>query len=202
MRIFTWNRTVQYVLMDKKILAFVGMPGAGKSTCIDYLTANNLPSVYFGGIVVEEVKRRNNGAVNEKIEKIVREEFRKEDGMAAIAKRALPSIHKKLSDSEVIILDGLYSWSEYTLLKQHFDDSLIVIAIVADRKLRHQRLAKRPVRPLSSDEASKREISEIENLEKGGPIAIADYTLTNNDEPEKLIETLTALLEHLSIDLL
>ena len=200
LHIFTCSRAVQYLVMNKTILAFVGMPGSGKSTCIDYLTANDLPSIYFGGVVVEEVKKRNSGVVNEKMEKIVREEFRKKDGMAAIAKRALPAIHTKLSVSEVVILDGLYSWSEYTLLKKEFGDSLIIIAIAANKKLRHERLAKRPVRPLTSDEVSRREISEIENLEKGGPIAIADYTLTNNADPEMLIEKLDALLKHLKVD--
>lgn len=185
--------------MGQTIIALVGMPGSGKSTCIDHLTARGLPSVYFGGIVVEEVKRRNDGVVDEKSEKAVREEFREKDGMGAVAKRALPEIKKQLQTNKVVVLDGLYSWSEYTLLKEKFGSGLIVIAIVADRQLRYERLSQRPVRPLKKAEANKRDIVEIENLEKGGPIAIADYTLTNNENPKQLITKLDTLLKQLDI---
>ena len=44
--------------MDKQtIIALVGMPGAGKGLCVEYLEKKNWPSVYLGGITVDEVKR-------------------------------------------------------------------------------------------------------------------------------------------------
>ncbi len=39
-----------------KIIAFVGMPGAGKSSAVDYVTAKGYPKVYFGGVVLQAVK--------------------------------------------------------------------------------------------------------------------------------------------------
>jgi hypothetical protein len=42
----------------------------------------------------------------------------------------------------------------------------------------------RPVRPLTPFESHSRDFAEIENLNKGGPIAIADY-LIKNDRDEK-----------------
>lgn len=185
--------------MSKTVLAFVGMAGSGKSTCIDHLGKKGVPSVHFGSVVIEEAKRRNNGAPNEATEKKVREEFRKRDGMAAVAKRALPIIDKTLEKNNNVMLDGLYSWSEYTLLKEMYGRKLVIIAVVASKHLRYERLAKRPFRPFTAEEANSRDIAEIENLEKGGPIAVADYTLTNNERPDDLTRELDDTLKKLDL---
>jgi dephospho-CoA kinase len=42
------------------------------------------------------------------------------------------------------------------------------------------------MRPLTPDEAKKRDYSEIENIEKGGPIAMADYTIINESDEQGL----------------
>jgi dephospho-CoA kinase len=40
-------------------------------------------------------------------------------------------------------------------------------------------MSKRKERPLPEEECIARDKAEIENLEKGGPIAMADYTIIN-----------------------
>ena len=60
------------------------------------------------------------------------------------------------------------------------------MAIIAPRGLRHQRLAQRPERPLTPAEALDRDYAEIENVEKGGPIAIADHYIMNTGSLEDL----------------
>ena len=186
--------------MEKKIIAFVGMPGAGKSICVDYLKDQGFPAVYFGGVVVNEAKRRY-GEATEASEKIVREEFRRQDGMAAIAKRIIPEINELLETNANVIADGLYSWAEYKLLKERWGDNAIIIAVAAPRTLRHSRLATRPVRPITDDEASSREYAEIENIEKGGPIANADYTIVNDASTDALIANLRKILAEVGITL-
>ena len=96
-------------------------------------------------------------------------------------------------------MDGLYSFSEYKTLKPELGDDMIVIAITCSRPLRYQRLAERPDRPLTTEQARERDFQEIEKLEKGGPIAIADYTLLNNGSPDQLLAQLDSLLEQLNI---
>src|SRR5688500_17214854 len=99
-------------MQDAKIIVLVGMPGAGKSTCVDHLATKNVPSVYFGGVVVDETRRRHNGETSEALERVVREEFRAIDGMAAIAIRIIPKIDALISEGHpVIVADGLYSWA-------------------------------------------------------------------------------------------
>lgn len=182
--------------MSKKVLALVGMPGAGKSFCVEHLSERGIPSVYFGGVVVEEAKRRY-GETNEKYEKEIREEFREVDGKGAIAKRIIPKIHDLFKTHDRVVADGLYSWTEYKMFKDEFAQDAIVVAIAAPRSIRHERLASRPIRPLTEAEVSSREYAEIENLEKGGPIANADYTVVNDEDPYVLIERLEHILRQI-----
>jgi dephospho-CoA kinase len=96
-----------------------------------------------------------------------------------------------------IIFDGLYTWSEYRILKHEFPGEITVVALTPNKHLRHQRLAHRPERPFTASEANERDWSEIENLEKGGPIAIADYFLQNNGSIEDLHSELDVILKEI-----
>jgi dephospho-CoA kinase len=184
---------------SKKIIVFVGMPGAGKSVAVDYLKDKDLPYVYFGGITIDEVKRRGM-EVNEASEKLVREEIRAKEGKGAYAVRIIKQIEDLFEkDKNCVVVDGLYSWTEYKIFKESFGDNVHIIAIVTPRKTRHERLAKRPVRPLSSKEASERDYAEIENLEKGGPIANADYYLANENDVGTLQKDLQKVLDEIGI---
>jgi len=170
------------------------MPGAGKSYCVDYLESKKIPNVYFLGITVDEVKHRGL-EVNEVNEKKIREELRETEGLGVMAKHIIKKIERLAEQGhKIVVADGLYSWTEYKIFKEEFGDNALIIAITAPRKVRHQRLANRPIRPLTDKEVSSREVAEIENLEKGGPIANADHTIVNDDTPVHMIEQLTKIL--------
>jgi dephospho-CoA kinase len=181
-----------------RALALVGMPGAGKSLCADYLEQEGFYKFRFGQIVVDEVARRGL-PLSPANEQLVREELRDKEGMNAIAQRALPILQENLTRYNTIIIDGLYGFGEYKLLNRDLGAAMVVLSIVAERPLRYTRLANRPERPLTAAEAVERDIREIENLEKGGPIAMADYTLLNNGTPQELLNRLQALLGRLNI---
>ena len=179
-----------------RALALVGMPGAGKTICAAHLKRAGFFTLRFGAIVVDEVRRRGL-EVNPPNERIVREDLRKQHGMAAMALIALPRLHDALNRQRNIIIDGLYSFSEYRLLDQTLGAPLILVAVAAPRQLRYERLANRAVRPLSAAEARQRDMQEIEQLEKGGPIAMADFTLLNDKSPASLLRQLDDLLNQL-----
>lgn len=181
-----------------RILALVGMPGAGKTLCAKHLEEQGFFQFRFGGIIVDEVVARGL-EINPENERIVREEFRNNEGMDAIAKRALPKLKAALSERDCIIIDGLYSFSEYKTLRQELGEDMVVVAIVAARHLRYARLATRPIRPLTAAEAQDRDWQEIEKIEKGGPIAIADFTLVNDDSSDDLLQKLDTLLGKLGV---
>lgn len=179
-----------------KIIAIVGMCGSGKSVASDYLESIGYKKVYFGGVTMEKLKE-NNMDITPENEKYMREKLRSELGMAAYAKILLPRIIDYSKDFDVV-LDGLYSWDEYVVLKEKLGSKLTMIAIVADKYLRYERLSVRDIRPLTNIEAENRDISEIENLAKGGPISIADFYILNNFDKETYIKNLKNILNKIN----
>ena len=180
-----------------QILAFVGLPGSGKSTAVEYFTKNGYPKVYFGGVVLEAM-REHGIEITPENEKVFRERLREEHGKDVIVNRIVEQIQRLIDAGQHrIIADGLYTWTEYKILKKAFPGELNVVAIVAPRRVRYHRLSERPIRPLTATEAYERDTSEIENLEKGGPIAIADHYIGNGSTVEALHVQLHELQEEL-----
>lgn len=178
-----------------KILAFVGLAGAGKSTAVEYFTEKGFPKVYFGGVILDAMTEAGLEHTQEN-EKPFREEFREKYGKDAVANRIVEQIrHLAEAGQHRIIADGLYTWTEYKILKKAFPGELTVVAVVAPRNMRYHRLAQRPIRPLTSTEAYNRDHAEIENLEKGGPIAIADHYISNDGSVEMFDKQLDVLAE-------
>ncbi len=160
-----------------KLVCIAGLCGAGKSIVSQYFIEAGFSYLHIGEITMDILKERKL-AINESNEKLIRESLRKEYGMAAYAELNIEKMKKLLQFSHVVA-DGLYSFSEYQVLKNIFGTSCIVVAVYAPPQTRYERLNIRPVRPLTPKEASERDISELSKLEKGGPIAMADITLTN-----------------------
>jgi len=167
-----------------RILAIVGMAGSGKSEVARVFEQEGFKSVRFGDTTDEEVKKRGL-ELNEENERCIRESLRREHGMAAYAVLNAARINKALETSPVII-DGLYSWEEYVLLSQRYGPNFAVVAVYASPETRYRRLAARKHRGLTGDEARRRDVAEIANLNKGGPIAMADFTIANESTLEEL----------------
>jgi len=178
-----------------QLLAIVGMPGAGKSVVVDYLRGKGWTVVHFGGATMRELERRGL-AVNATNERAVREDLRKRHGMEAFAKLSMEEVLNGLSKGPTVI-DGLYSWSEYKFLRNQLSRRFYVVNVFTSRQIRYDRLLHREVRPLSHEEAEARDFAEIENLEKGGPIAMADFTLLNDGTIENLYSEIDDLLKML-----
>lgn len=183
-----------------KILAFVGLAGSGKSTAVDHFTEKGYPKVYFGGVILDAMKQAGIEITPDN-EKTFREELREKHGKDVVVNRIIEQIHG-LADSgqHHVIADGLYTWTEYKIMKSAFPGELTLVAIVAPRHLRYHRLSQREIRPLTSTEAYERDQSEIENLEKGGPIAISDHYVINDGDMEEFEATLEKLAEEIGFN--
>ncbi len=88
--------------------------------------------------------------------------------MAAYAKLSLPKIDRILESGSVVV-DGLYSWEEYILMKDRYGGRFVVVAVWASPETRHLRLSKRPVRPLTREEAVSRDTCRDTESEQGRP---------------------------------
>lgn len=182
-----------------KLVCVCGMPGAGKSVLSDFFTKKGYQFVRFGQITLDEIIKRGLKPT-EKNEKAVRERIRKDHGMAAFAILNYPKFRSLLQKGNVIA-DGLYSWSEYKYLKKKFGKKMILVAIFAPPEVRHKRLNRRKVkndkalrhRSFTIEEAKKRDFAEIENIEKGGPIAMADYTIINDSSIDSFLRKISKL---------
>jgi len=160
-----------------KVVSIVGMAGSGKSEVAGVFRESGFATVRFGDVTDEEISRRGL-ELNEENEHCIRELLRKEHGMDAYARLNLPRIEEALKHSDVVI-DGLYSWEEYTFLRDYYGEDFYVVAVWASPRTRHARLTNRSSRGLTPEEAASRDRAEIENINKGGPIAMADYTVLN-----------------------
>lgn len=167
------------------LVAIVGMPGAGKSSVSNYLK-DKLKFGYlrFGDVVEDGVKEQGK-EVNESNEREYRENIRKELGMKAVAVKLDPKIKESMKEEKNVVLDGLYSWEEYEYLKEKYPN-LVLINIYATPATRYKRLSVRPHRPLKSKEARSRDVAELVGLNKGGPIALADFLIVNEASIEEL----------------
>ncbi|MFH1474028.1 MAG: AAA family ATPase [Candidatus Aenigmatarchaeota archaeon] len=188
-----------------KVIALVGMTGSGKSTVADMLVKKGFQFIRFGQITLDIVKERGLEPTEEN-ERPIREKIRKEHGMAAYAILNIPKIDKLLEKGDVIA-DGLYSWEEYLELKKRYGESFICIAVYASPETRYKRLEIRKYdpkndkemrhRPFTQEQAQSRDYSEIGNLHKAGPVAMADFTIKNTgtlgDLQKKVEEVLSKI---------
>lgn len=175
-----------------KIIALVGLAGSGKSSAVEYLTEKGFPKIYFGGVIYKTMDEAGIEKTWDNQQQF-REEIRRREGKDFVIKRVIKNIHDLINAGQnKIVLDGLYTWSEYKFLKHEFPGQVVVIAIVTPKYLRYQRMAKRIERPMQPHEVDQRDWSEIENLEKGGPIAIADYFIINDGSLEQLHQKIDA----------
>lgn len=171
-----------------KIVAFVGLSGSGKSTAVDYLTTKGYPKVYFGGVLLGAMKEAGIEPTWEN-QDTFRVGIREREGQDFVVKRIIKQINELVAAGQHrIIADGIYSWDEYKIMKAEYPGELQVIAIVAPKHLRHHRLNIRPERPLTDAEANNRDWREIEDIQKGGPIAIADHFIINDGPEQKLFD--------------
>ena len=182
---------------DIKIVAVVGMCGSGKSTAIEYLTERGIPKVYFGGIIYKAMEEAGIPRTEDgESEKKFREEIRQKEGKDFVVMRAIKEAKKLIEAGQKhIVLDGLYSWTEYKILRKEWPTEMTVVAIVTPKAIRRKRVAERPDRPFDAQAVAERDRAEIENLEKGGPIAIADYYIDNSGTVEEFQEAFGKLMK-------
>jgi dephospho-CoA kinase len=182
------------------VIAIVGMTNSGKGEVANQLSLAGYPIVHFGKMVYEEIKKR--GLNIEKDEKSVNKDMRDKEGPLVLAKRVVAKAKAYLNKGhEVVVLDGLYSWSEFKYCHEQFGEDLVVVAVVVDKKLRYERALKRKdaQRKYNLEQVIARDIHEIENLEKGGPIAYADYYIFNNKGMDDLTQRVNELITQLNL---
>lgn len=179
------------------IVAFVGMSGSGKTEAVKYLgDTYKKPIISFSSVVNDHIDTHKLEH-SSKNHKKVRTDFRMQHGMDAMAVIRKPDIVQALKNSNMVLVEGLYSWEEYVFLKENFKNTKVVlVAIWARKEIRWERASKRTYR--NGFFGEERDISELVEINKGPPIAFADYLIKNDfsmhDFHDKLDETYRSII--------
>lgn len=181
-------------LMPKTVIALGGLPGCGKSEAIAYLQKTlDCPKVYFPQVVFDTIEKEGLEPSQDN-ERAIRERLREEHGMGVMATLSLPKVAQALEQHDTVLIESMYSWEEYLAVKEAYGDQFYFIAVYAPPRLRYARLAKRPERPLTAEQARERDYAQLTKLNQGGPIAIADYTIANTGTLTELHAQLDAVI--------
>jgi len=179
------------------------MTGSGKTTVAKMFEQKNFSIVRLGQLTLDIIKQRGLSPT-EKNERPIREDLRKQYGLGAYAILNFEKIDSLVKKGDVVI-DGLYAWEEFLEFKKKYPD-FITLAIYARPSTRYKRLSVRSptvsdeqmnYRRISESDAVSRDISEIENINKAGPIAMAQHTIINEESMDDLSRQFNKLLESL-----
>lgn len=181
-----------------KVIAFAGMPGAGKTEASNVARELGFPVIVMGDVLREEVKNRGLEPTDQNIGSVANQ-LRKDDGMDAIAKRCIPKI--KTIDGRAVVIDGIRGIAEVETFKREFGSDFTLIKIDAPFELRLQRLSRRG---RSDDMTTPEELMKRDERElswgMGQAMDVADMSVANLDPIERLKDEVRSMLKKLSIE--
>lgn len=172
------------------LIALSGLAGAGKTTAIAELERLGVGArVYVGAFVTSEVEARGLPATPA-CEKKVREDLRNNEGMDALARRALPTIQGMLSAGRVALIDAIYCVEERDFYQQHLGEHLTCLAVQTSAANRAARLSARNLRPLSPADLAARDRYELDRLGIAAVLEGAEHRLANDGSLDDLEQAL------------
>ena len=174
--------------MDTKnkplIIGITGPFGSGKSTAANFFIEKGFTRVTLSSFLEKDLKKRNVGITRKNLQDLGNE-WREKFGYQILAEKSLDLILKQGIKKAVI--DGIRNVGEIKYLRKNAN--FILIGIVADRKIRFERVKKLKDRevldPDLFEELDYRDLG-IEGTEKNGLqvakcLAIADYFIDTNE---------------------
>jgi len=172
-----------------KIVAFTGMPGAGKTEAVNVAREMGIKVISMGDEVRQETKKRGLEINDENLGRIA-DEMRKKYGKGIWAKKCL----EKIKDGNVIVIDGIRNIEEVEVFRSKIKN-FILVAIHASPSTRYKRLMKRRREDDSAnvDDLKKRERREL-SWGLGDVIAMADIVVINEGKLEEFKKKIKEIL--------
>src|SRR5688572_28639155 len=166
---------------DILIVAFTGMPGAGKTTVANYLAQKGIPLLIMGDVVREAAQNDGLEPTSDNLAKLMIR-LREKNGPEAIAHLIVNKIKTMKEDKElaVVIVDGIRSMAEIQVLKRVGQVKLLAIHGSILTRYSHIRKRARSDVPSNINEFDKRDSVEM-GVGISDAIALADETISNND---------------------
>ena len=105
----------------------------------------------------------------------------------------------ELAEKVYITREAISKWENGKSIPTY--DSLLTLASLFNVSIDELLLRKRKNDKINKEEIIKRDIAEIENSAKGGPIAYADYYILNNEDKESYKKHLLEIIKIQNLDL-
>jgi len=162
-----------------RVIAFTGMPGAGKGVAAEVAKKHQIPVLRMGDFIWEEVRRRglpiDSGSVAE-----VAMQMRTDFGPGVWAEKTVDRI--KQMHPHMAVIDGVRSEAELEVFRHRLGHDFTLVAIHASRPTRMKRLLTRGREDDIKDEGEfiARDEREL-GWGLGRVIALADIMLVNED---------------------
>lgn len=209
-------------MTERRILAFTGRPGVGKSTAAD-LTSDiqEVPVVRMG----DEVRNRRDRNLTNGSEGVLSDGlrststwemaqlFREEYGSHGVALACVSRIATGFLENDIVIVDGVRSVTEANFFKTALDCPVHLVAVTADHETRLDRFAERHARttfvPSEFSEEALRVAAEYEmdkrtwREEAAGladAIETASYEVENSGTEDELEQQCARLLDDIAPD--
>lgn len=126
-------------MLDKPlIIGITGAFGSGKSTASNLFEHRGFTKIILSLFLEEEAKKRGVKKITRKILQDIGNEWRKKYGKGILAKKAISLLQQK--KIERVVIDGIRNVGEIDEFRKQENFSLL--AIVADRRIRFERLKK------------------------------------------------------------
>jgi len=170
------------MLRKKRVIAILGMPGAGKGIASEAARRLGLEVLVLGDVIREETERRGLEPTPENVGSVMLQ-VRRDEGPAVVVRRLVPKI--EASGSQTLIIEGIRSEDEVQELRSKYE--VVTVGIHASPKTRFQRLLARGRSddPKTWNTFYERDSREL-NVGLCRVIALADILLLNEGTIEEL----------------
>ncbi|MBN2112110.1 AAA family ATPase [Candidatus Woesearchaeota archaeon] len=176
-----------------KIIAITGMPGSGKKIIRQEIEKKGIPVFVMRHVVEDDLRAKGVEPTNTSLREYATK-LRKEHGLDIVAKRSLEIVRKM--GVHVVVLDGIRGDAEIHFLKSQPDIDFILIAAIASKETRFERLKQRG---LEWDMKTKEEFEYREKKELGwglgAAIELADYKIENEGTVEEFRKNIEKVLK-------
>ncbi len=175
-----------------RVVCVTGMPGCGKEEVLAVAKDLGFSIVRMGDVVREEARRRGLPITDAAVGGMAHAE-REAHGFGIWAERTLPRIH-----GDRVIVDGLRGRAELDVFRKAFGEALVVLAVHASPKTRHERMLRRK----RTDDAVTIEAVRARDLRElswglGDVIATADIMVVNESSLDEFRRQARVALERL-----
>lgn len=173
-----------------KLVVITGMPAAGKNIAAQYAQEHHYPHFSTGDFVRAEIRKRGCAGDAETSARISTE-MRGTDGLG-VTRLAVAEVLKQKVD--IVFLEGIRSWPEIEMIRSQ--TPCILIAILAPRNMRLDRVISRGREDDSADHFDRRDQREIE-YGVANCIALADAYVLNSGTLDETLRQFDVIIQRL-----